>query len=176
MFWLLLPVLLFFVLLMWLLWAPLRLVIDTEQAVFRLEWRSIGCVAWLPEQALDLLEVRVLFFRRRLQLGETGRPKPEKRQEKKRPTPKRKGKSLSPKRLMRLAINVLRSFRVRRFHLIWDTDDFVRNAWFFPPAAWVSARGWPVQINFQGRRELALIVENRLARVVWAVLKTFFTK
>ncbi len=79
--------------------------------------------------------------------------------------------------MWRLFRNLLRTFEVKRFHLVWDSDDFIWNARWYPLAWHLSTLGKGlVEINFSGRRELALIVENRLGRITWAVFKTFITK
>lgn len=79
--------------------------------------------------------------------------------------------------MLRMARNILRSFRIKRFHLVWDSDDFIWNARLYPIAWQINRRiAGRLEINFQGRRELALTAENRLARLIWAVLKTFTHK
>lgn len=163
--------------LIWLLWTPIRLEIDSENSHFQLEWRHIARVRWLPEQALDCLFIKALFWERQLYLTNhpvkrtqtVSAPKVKKAPPVKKPLPL--------KTIWRLTRHLLQSFEVKRFQVQWDSDDFIWNARVFPLAWFLSTR-WNarVQINFMGRRELALVLENRPGRMLWAVLQTFFTK
>ncbi len=79
--------------------------------------------------------------------------------------------------MWRLGRNLLRTFKIKRLQIWWDSDDFIWNARVYPLASVVNTLGiGRVWINFTGRRELALIVENRPGRMLWAVLHTFITK
>lgn len=170
---------LFFFFLGWILWAPIRLEIDSDAGVFGLEWYGLCRVQWLPTEALDQLRLNVLFLQWPIRLGssETTPPKPEKKpkvQQVKKPAGRKK---MSLKQMFRLGRNLLGTFRVRRFHLVWDSDDFIWNARAYPVAQLLNSRGYGrIEINFMGRRELALILENRLGRLIWAALRTFITK
>lgn len=162
---------------LWLFWTPLRLEIDTEQGVFRLEWLHLCAVQWLPEEALDALRLQAPFFRRTFYLA--NRPAPDQAPVQPKPKPARPAqrKKIAPRTMWRLGRNVLRSFKIKRCQVLWDSDDFIWNAQVFPLAHLLSTRGAvSVRINFTGQRELALIVENRLGRILWAVLQTFTTK
>lgn len=175
--WILLGLLLLF--LGWLFWAPIRIAIDSEAGMFAVEWWGLGRLQWLPEKSLDRLYLSVWFFQWPIRLGpseqKAARPKkPAKTERPRKPGPK---KNMAAKTLFRMIRNVLRSFRIKRFYLVWDSDDFIWNARWYPVAWHFSYwSGGHLEINFQGRRELALTVENRLGRIAWAVLKTFTTK
>ena len=167
----------FATILFWLLWAPLRIEIDSERGRFAIEWKYICAIEWLPEIALDRLQIRVFFIRRSVALsGSSKKKKPADKPEKQDQKPKRR-KPVSMRTMWRLARNLLRTFEVKRLQLLWDSDDFIWNAQAYPLACMVN--GWSkanIQINFTGQRELALLVENRLGRILWAVLHTFTTK
>ena len=79
--------------------------------------------------------------------------------------------------MWRLGRNVLRSFEIKRLEIWWDSDDFIWNAQIYPLARFISSWGvGKIYINFTGQCELALRVENRLGRIIWAVLHTFISK
>lgn len=168
----------------WLLWTPLRVEIDSEAGVFRAEWRYLCAVQWLPEEGLNVIRVEAPFFRRHIQLSATtppgGKPvqKPEKTAAPPVPAPPAKKKQkLSPKMMWRLGCNFLRTFKIKRLQIWWDSDDFIWNARAYPVAHFLNTLGaGEVRINFWGRRELALVVENRLGRMLGAVLYTFISK
>lgn len=54
--------------LVWLLWTPLCVEIDSEAGVFRAEWRHLCAVQWLPEEGLDVIRVEAPFFRRHIHI------------------------------------------------------------------------------------------------------------
>ncbi len=161
----------------WLLWTPLRLEIDSEAGHFQVEWRHLMRVNWLPEEALDCIHVKAPFLNRHFFLSEMPAKREEMpaKTEPQKPHPAKKSRSI--KTAWRMGRKILRSFEVKRFQLDWDSDDFIWNARMFPLvfglSAWKNAQ---VQINFMGRREIALVLENRLGRILWAVIHTFLTK
>lgn len=168
---------LFLITIGWLCWTPLRLEIDSENGVFQLEWRHVARVNWLPEQALDCIRIRAFFFERQFFLTNIP-PKRTERAVKRSVQKARPRKKTMPARtIWRLCRRLLQSFDVKRFELQWDSDDFIWNARLYPLVWFLSTR-WnaQVQVNFMGRRELALVLENRTGRMLWAVLQTFFTK
>jgi len=164
----------------WLLWTPLRVEIDSENGIFRAEWRHLCAVQWLPEEGLDRMRVEAPFFRRTVQLAGLSKPQnrsKQKEEETKPARPSKKKQSFSAKMMWRLGRNLLRTFKIKRLQIWWDSDDFIWNAQVYPLASVVNTLGvGRVWINFTGRRELALLVENRPGRIIWAVLYTFITK
>lgn len=166
----------------WLLWTPLRLEIDSGTGVFRAEWRHLCAVQWLPDEGLDIIRVEAPFFRRNIRLSGLSGPgkSPDKKPEKADAKPARfakKKQRLSIKMMWRLGRNFLRSFKIKRLQIWWDSDDFIWNARAYPIAHFVNTLGiGQLRINFVGRRDLALVVENRLGRMLGAVLFTFITK
>ncbi len=163
----------------WLLWTPLRVEIDTASGIFRAEWRYLCAVQWLPDEGLDIIRLEAPFFRRNIRLSGVEKH-PLKKQEKprKKPvSPVKKNKRMSVGTLWRLGRNFLRSFKIKRLQIWWDSDDFIWNAQAYPLAHFINMLGvGQVRVNFMGRRELALVVENRLGRMLGVVLYTFITK
>ena len=66
-------------------------------------------------------------------------------------------------------VRILKSFRVRRFRVEIDTDDYVLNAYLFPVFHLLS-RG-RLQINFNGRNDIQIEITNRIGRIAWAWLR-----
>ncbi|QCK15703.1 hypothetical protein [Mangrovivirga cuniculi] len=77
---------------------------------------------------------------------------------------KRKGKS--PRAIKRFAIHALNTFRIKHLKVNIDTDDYVMNAQLFPLFYLISSPRRQTEINFTGRNELELIIQNRLIRLV----------
>lgn len=162
--------------LLWLLWAPFRLEIDSTRGIYRLAWAPLAAATWLPEKGLDVVEIRVLFFRRKIALATVGKRKPKLEKppatkQKRRPKPS--GRARFSLKNWSLVINLLKTFRVRHCRVWWDSDDFVLNAWLFPVGRLLTGGNIRLAVNFQGRRDLALLVENRLGRILWVITKFF---
>ena len=78
--------------------------------------------------------------------------------------------------IRKMALNVLRSFNIKYCRIFWDMGDYVLNAQLFPLFWFLRRRDIFVDINFQGRREVSLLIENRPGRLLWFVIKAFIFK
>lgn len=175
MFWMLLFILVLGLVLLVLL-APLRLEINSVNGIYKMEWWPLAVVRWLPETGLDVVEVQLLFFRKQIEMSKLGeKQKPPSSAPVKAPVGSgkpRKRSEMSVQEIFRLAAGLLKTFRVRQCRIWWDTDDYLINAWLYPLAYLRSNGAVQVSINFQGRRDVVLMVENRLGRVLWHLTKT----
>lgn len=165
MFWIILVSLIMFVI-MWLLIAPIYLRIiwtDTYQ-LFQLEWLGVFRASLLPITDEWYFQIRVLCFQKKWPifnwLFQPAKPSQSKTKKKK------KRQSKHP---MQMARRIWRSFRLIRFQMNIDLDDYVLNAYLFPLFLLANRKKkleW--NINFNGKNELLLITENRLSRLLYA--------
>ncbi len=170
MWWVLLSLLL--VAICWLLWAPIRMEINTQEGVYRVGWSGLGTLDWLPEQGLDVIELRLFFWKKRWVLSEI-QSKQRRSATKPAPAKSKVGKkSKSSFVRWQLAKKIARTFKVRQCQLWIDTGDYVWNAWLFPAGWFFRKPNVGVWINFQGKNEGLLLVENRLSRVLWAIISS----
>lgn len=160
----------------WVMWAPLRLEINSINGIYKMEWWPLVSANWLPETGLDVVEVQMLFFRKQIELSKLGKKQtPPSSAPVKAPVDSpqaRKRTQMSFQEIFRLVTGLVKTFRVRQCRVWWDTDDFLINAWLYPVAYLRSSGVVQVSINFQGRRDVVLVVENRLSRVIWYLTKT----
>ncbi|MCB0795881.1 MAG: hypothetical protein KDB88_14195 [Flavobacteriales bacterium] len=169
--WILAGLLLF---LLVLLATPFVVELDTRTALVELRWGWVGGFRVLVDDGPLRYKARVLFVRwtRPFPLGRTSKQDKPTSRSTKRPRRERKRMSSARRRwLFRAAWKVLRATRVRRFHLILDTDDVVMNAWLFPLFRILRQRGLDVDVRFSGGTELAFIIAHSPARVAWAMLR-----
>jgi len=156
----------------WLLWAPIRLEVNTWKGIYRVEWIGFGALNWLPEEGLDIIEIKLFFWKKRWALSEMQskqgalKVKPKSKAAKK--------KSQSGLGGWRLVKKIARTFKVQHCRLWIDTGDYLWNAWLFPVGWFLQNPNIGVWINFQGKNEGALLVENRLGRVLWAFISSRF--
>ena len=67
---------------------------------------------------------------------------------------------------------ILRSFRIKKCYLNIDTSDVVLNGQLYPIAQLIRSRGHSVHINFLGQRDVVFVVQNSLARMILAFIKS----
>jgi hypothetical protein len=83
---------------------------------------------------------------------------------------KRTGK-LGPATAWRKARRLLQSFRIRRFRLNIDTDDYILNAYLFPLFVFLNGKNRRLAINFQGLTVVDILVTNRVWKILWALIR-----
>lgn len=158
--------------LLWVLFTPIYFKIEwneSRQGV-QLYWWGVFRLSLTPETGAWAILLELPFFRRSWPLKGLWSSKKKGDKTKKKTA---KGKTWKPKHPWQLIRRLGRSFHLIRFHVQLDTDDYVWNAYLFPlfqvtnPA---NKASW--QINFKGRNELILIVENRLYRLLYAFIRS----
>ncbi len=157
-----------------LLWTPFRLIIDSKQDVYRVEWQYIGSAMLMENEEEMGIQIQVLFFKKFLPFEwffqrKTKRVKPTPTT-KDLPKENRDKLSVSKPFLRSNLKKILFSFKIKRCRINWDTDDYVWNAYLYPIAFFLFRRTETVTINFEGKRDVELVIENRLIRII----KSFF--
>ncbi len=160
-------------LLLWMLFTPFRLEIDTDARLYRFSLVPFFRARFVTETSPPSVELRIFGIRRLLPL--TPHPKEPGIEE---PAPQKKEtvqkKKSGPR--MKVTFNLikalLRSFHVRRWFFTMDTGDVALNGrlyfWFY---LFSIRTGRACSINFTGKNVLILTIENNAFRV----LKAFFT-
>ncbi len=74
----------------------------------------------------------------------------------------KKHKTKSRKRLsLKKGLQVLKTFKVKQFVIDMDTGDVVKNAKLYPAFAFLNYHVGGFNINFEGRNQLAVRLQNR---------------
>lgn len=148
---------LLFGLLAYLLFMPLELCLDSYRQRYYLRFGSLATVS-LERDPIELLRLhlRVLF------VNFFWRPSDLQRwhgKKKKPGTGKTGGKSrgMTPGQVRK----ILRSFRVKAFHIEIDTGNPVLNARLFPIVYLLGKQGREAEINFLGRNRVLVRIANR---------------
>jgi len=153
---------------LWLLMARIRLTIDSNSGVCKVNYQGIGVASvQLKEEDINL-HLQVLFWKKDQSLIQlAARPQTKVLKPEKEPGKKTKSK-ISRKKMIQL----LKSFKVKEFSGTIDTDNYIWNAFLYPAFYWLGARkGRFPSINFLGRNEVKLIIENRLVNILYAWMK-----
>lgn len=158
--------------LVWLLIAPIRLVIDSKKGEYWIEWKGIAGARLLPVPGNLLLRFNILFWRKELDAQQ----ELARRQDKPKNPKKKKGKKsrskqwLSFQKIRRKGIRLLKSCSVKALRLNIDTDDYIINSYLYPIFYLLDRGKKRLSINYEGEAEVLLVVENRLYRMLIALI------
>lgn len=146
------------------LFMPLNLVLDTRthdyyvQAAGLAKMKIEGDEKEIVRFRLQALFRSFIFY----PLDWIDKPKRLKEKREKKQRKKKKTTNLSPRTILR----VLKSFKVKRFWVHLDTGDCIANAKIYPAFALFNYLGGNFGVNFHGRNELVLHLQNRPIRLL----------
>lgn len=150
----------------WVLFSTLVIQVDTrvKQADIRLGYIANASIWYDTEWRMG---IRVLFLRRMFNLSGL-KKSPAKRKPARRK--KKTGKKRNTAQFMKKMIRVFRTFRITKYELAVDTDDYALNARLYPLTLLPYAYGH-VRVNFNNENYLAFTIRNRPWKIVYAFLK-----
>jgi len=159
---------LFIALLLWFLFAPVILFLNTDSSRYHLVLPGIFKAVVVPSTDIFYIRVWIFFIPFRI------RPFQSK-------TRKRKEKSRKPGRKWplkkftggkQMISSVIRSMRIRKLSLEIDTDDFLLNAWLVPFFSSMNSENIQMRVNFEGTSSLILDLRARIGTLLWIVIST----
>lgn len=163
--WVTVVLIILFLVLAYVLFAPLDLYIDTATQHYNLSFGSLA-QANVEAHQEELLRIRLKLFFMKFYFY----PLRWKRTSKKK-TSTKKAIGKSRKRLgLGKGLRLLRSFKVKRLLVDLDTGNCISNAKLYPLFAFLNYHVGSFHINFEGRTRMALHMQNRPIRII----KSFF--
>jgi hypothetical protein len=162
-----LAVILFVLLLLvlYLLLVPIVLNIDTISNEYYLRVKGLT-KASIEQHDTEIFRIKIRAFLTNFYVYPL-----KKKQRKKKKTPKvqrilKYKKKLGPIKILRL----LRTFKVKRFYIDIDTGNCITNAKLYPVFAILNYNVGGTHVNFQGRNELVMRIENRMIYIIKELL------
>lgn len=152
-----------FMLVLYLILAPFYIEVNTHTGMYRLRLQRVASLRIIADERI-LIETNILGFKRRsaLTLYQQNKPAHKAKQI-------RRARVGSAEKL----IQVLRSFRITIWHVRIDTGDMQLNGLVYPLFMWLSwYTGQTTQVSFTGRTEVVIQIENSIARMSRAYLKS----
>lgn len=147
-------------LLLALLFIPLNLVLNTVTRQYYIQAAGLAKVK-IEGDDKEIIRLRLqTLFRNFYFYPLDWINKPKKIKEGK--SKKKKSTNLSPGTIIRL----LRSFRVKRLRVNVDTGDCITNSKLYPVFSLMNFWGGNYGVNFQGRNEIVLHLQNRPIRLL----------
>lgn len=148
----------------YLLFAPFYLELNSGSGLCRVRFHRIASARLAIQENTLLLHLRIIGWRKRLDLLAQG-------QKREKPRPKKAPKK-RPQVSLRKMWAVVRSFKVNRCRLAVDVGDVQTNGLLFPWLLLVGRlTGQPIGINFLHENEIILEIENSFFRMLWAYFK-----
>ena len=162
------PILIFFGLLLWILFAPVIVYLKTETNRYQLMLPGIFKAVVIPTE--DLFHIKGWIFFIPYKFNPV---KQRKRKVRKTSGQSRERKGLKKRsREIQMIPDLFRSFRIRKLHLDLDTDDSIMNAWLVPVFSIVNTQNIQVRVNFEGISSLTLDLRTRLGSLLWIFIRT----
>ena len=161
-FWVFLPVL---IALAYLLLAPVYIEVDTTADLYRVRFHKFASTALLITGNSILINLKIAWWQKRIDLFA-----PEKQPRNKKQKPAKR--AIRRRRVSFRTIRALvKTFKVKHFYLTADSGDPAFNGRLYPVVYAIRVfSGQNVSVNFSGRNEIVLKIENNLARVIRAFI------
>jgi len=149
---------LFFLLVMYVLLAPIALYINTTKNEYYIKLPGLA-KASIEEHKKELLRIKLKvlflnFYFYPLRKNSDGKKQIEKR------------RTRSRKIGIQTGLRVLKSFKIKRLYLDIDTGDSIANAKLFPLFAFINYKIGNFNINFEGENQMTLYIQNRPIRII----------
>lgn len=150
--------------LLFMLFIPIIIEINTIKKIYQLRISMIGSIDMM-------LSDKITFQLKLFGIKKTFAPFDAIRQQKEENTKSEiktgEIKNISTKKLFSL----IRSFKVKRIYVNIDTKDYIQNALLFPLFFLLNTKKRQLSINYFGRNELILVIENNIYRILQAFFK-----
>jgi hypothetical protein len=146
----------------YLFFAPFYFELNTVKNVFRLRFHHLLSVSLNPDWGI---EVRLAWWR--LNISSWKRERSEKKSGPKQVTARKRRMSIDQ------ITALVKSFKVKACHVNLDFGDMQLNGFLYPFFCWLSWRSRKhFEINFIGRTEINIALQNSIARMSWALISS----
>lgn len=164
----LLLVIIFFGSLCYLFFCPFYLEIDTTKNLFRIRAHHFASARLLAGSESNMLEIKILGWKKHVTMF-TQQAQKATYQKQKNKNKKTSFPEISLKKIKR----ILGSFKINQCRISIDTGDVQFNAFLFPIFYLLQLKTNKfIQINFIDNIEIQLEIENSLARMSWAYIRS----
>jgi hypothetical protein len=155
----------------YLLVAPFYLEIDSESALCRIRFHFLASAGLRVSDSSLILNLKIAGWKKRIDLLAPRKQKKKSVEEK---VKRQRKKTLIP---FRKIWAVMKSFRINKCELSFDFGDMPLSGILYPLFQWLGIlTGKSIKINFWNENKITLEIENNFARMIWAYIKSSFTK
>ncbi|MEO9804936.1 MAG: hypothetical protein ABJF04_16890 [Reichenbachiella sp.] len=143
----------------WLLFTPITLFIDTLESIYYIKVKGVCKISLNTAQEPISIDINLPI--RKFTISSF-----ERRKKYKKETQKGKKAPKSFKAIYQFVNDLIKSFELVKMSLNVDTTDFARNAQLVPVFHFLSGKNRSFSINFDGHTYFQLILKNRLIRIL----------
>ena len=147
--------------LLYLLFMKIVLIVDTVNDEYYVKAKGLA-KAKIESHETELLQIKIYTLFMKFSFFPLKKLKKKKKKAKTDKAAVRKSKTLEIKKLIRIA----RTFKVDQLLVDIDTGNCITNAKLFPSFAFMNYYGGQFRVNFEGRNQLFLKVQNRPIRII----------
>ena len=162
---------LLFSFLIWLLITPIRLIIDSSQNKYLLQWIGLGRIALIATKEEWFFRLKIGFWGKKISfqsIMNEWTKEDKTKEDKKVPTTNKKSSFFKSMKKVR---QVLKSFNVKTFKVDIDTDNYYLNALLIPAfQLFHKDNQHRIAINFRNQNNVHVNIENRLVKVIYSLL------
>lgn len=158
---------------LWLILGELTFTFDTKNHIYSIGLFSILKGSVKSRHQTLYLRIEAPFYYRNFDLESTifSLTKDSKTSAEQNKIKVKKSKTGFLKRRMRNRfLRVLKTFKIDKCDIDIDTNDSALNGQLYPLTWALSKLGYPVHINFIGKQDVTIVIKNRLARIIKAIL------
>jgi len=144
-----------------LLFTPIIICIDTTSNQYYLHVKGLIKASFEQhDEEIFRIKLNFLFWNKEVYpLRSIGSPNSNKKR-------KSKGRKHLSRNSYRKGLRVLKSFEIKRLAVNMDTGDVVKNAKLYPIFTLLNYKYGNFNINFEGRNQLALYLQNRPIHII----------
>jgi len=153
--------LLFILLIVYVLFAPIDLFIDTSSNQYYVQIKGLA-KAQVEGHKEEVLRIKLMTFFMKFYFYPLRKQLPVKKKKRDKEMVKKKRKGIGLKKGLRL----LQSFKIKRLFVEVDTGNYLTNAKLYPLFAFLNYHVGVFRINFEGRSKMALHLRNRPINII----------
>lgn len=144
--------------------ARVRITVNTNRGLYKADYGRGINIRLVKRKQRIFLRIQLFFIRFNMApWNKNKQDKPE--TEKARPKKQRKSPSL--KKIMRWGRALYSSVSIKRLNADIDTGDFPLNAQLIPLTALINGNNRELNINFEDRNQLDMIIQTRPIKILW---------
>jgi hypothetical protein len=175
----------FFLLLLFLLFLPLGIRINNIDHIYEIDVFNILKIRPVYDECFEnyiYINLNFLFFDFKYdiisKIAKNGKPKKKKqlKDENKKKNRKKRNKNIDIRKILLLVRELLMSFKIHHFKLNIDTNNYILNGILIPVFAGIESSRTKLNINFNQQYEIDLKISNKIANVIFPLIKFFIFK
>jgi hypothetical protein len=160
-------------LIIFLLTAPFSIEVDSNKRLLWFRFHYLVSARLVLKDSSAFLIVKIGPWEKKVDLLKAPKKQEKEAGEQEPSRVKEKKKSVSFSKMIRKGKAVLKSFRIRKWHIAFDSGNAAWNGKYYPWFYAVSVViGKPIFLNFSGDNQVVLKIDNSIGRILWVYIRS----